>query len=104
MAATLPFAWKTPDPAGFALLVGAGLFGGLGQVCNTFAYARAQPSLLGPFDYLGMVWAVALGATLFDDWPDATVLAGAAIVISSGLAIAWRERRLGLQKARIRSE
>ena len=60
--------------------------------------------LLGPFDYLGMVWAVALGATLFDDWPDATVLAGAAIVISSGLAIAWRERRLGLQKARIRSE
>ncbi len=103
-AATLPFAWKTPDPAGFALLVGAGLFGGLGQVCNTFAYARAQPSLLGPFDYLGMVWAVALGATLFDDWPDATVLAGAAIVISSGLAIAWRERRLGLQKARIRSE
>ena len=102
-AATLPFAWKTPDTQGLVLLIASGVFGGLGQVCNTFAYARAQPSLLGPFDYLGLIWAVTLGAAIFDQWPDWTVWVGAVIVVGSGLVIAWRERRLGLQKQRIQS-
>ena len=102
-AATLPFAWKTPDLHGLLLLIASGVFGGLGQVCNTFAYARAQPSLLGPFDYLGLIWAVALGVAIFDEWPDWSVWIGAVIVVGSGLIIAWRERRLGLQKQRIQS-
>lgn len=102
-ALTLPFAWKTPDTNGLLLLIASGVFGGLGQVCNTFAYARAQPSLLGPFDYLGLIWAVTLGVIIFDQWPDWTVWVGAVIVVTSGLVIAWRERHLGLQKARIQS-
>lgn len=102
-AATLPFAWKTPDLHGMLLLIASGVFGGLGQVCNTFAYARAQPSLLGPFDYLGLIWAVTLGVAIFDEWPDWTVWVGAVIVVGSGLVIAWRERQLGLQKQRIQS-
>jgi drug/metabolite transporter (DMT)-like permease len=102
-ALTLPFAWRTPDGWDLALLILSGLFGGLGQVCNTFAYTKAQPSLLGPFDYLGLIWAVILGVVLFSQWPDATVWAGAIIVVASGVVIAIRERRLGLQKARIQS-
>ena len=44
-----------------------------------------------------------LGAAIFDQWPDWTVWVGAVIVVGSGLVIAWRERRLGLQKQRIQS-
>ncbi len=102
-AATLPFAWKTPDTYGLILLIASGVFGGLAQVCNTFAYAKAQPSLLGPFDYTGLIWAVILGVAIFDDWPDWTVWVGAVIIVGSGLVIAWRERQLGLQKQRIQS-
>lgn len=102
-AATLPFAWQTPTWHDLLLLVLSGVFGGLGQVCNTFSYARAQPSMLGPFDYLGLVWAVVLGMVLFDQFPDATTWVGAVVVIASGVVIAWRERALGLQKARITS-
>lgn len=102
-ALTLPFAWRTPDTHDLILLILSGVFGGIGQVCNTFAYARAAPSLLGPFDYLGLVWAVGLGMILFDQFPDALTWVGAIIVIASGVVIAWRERRLGLQKARIAS-
>lgn len=102
-ALTLPFAWRTPGGWDLVLLLLSGLFGGLGQVCNTFAYSKAQPSLLGPFDYLGLIWAVALGAALFRDWPDVTVWAGAAIVVVSGIIIALREHRLHLGKARIES-
>ena len=102
-AASLPFAWRTPEFWPAVLLIASGLFGGIGQVCNTFAYARAQPSLLGPFDYLGIIWAVALGAALFDQWPDITVWIGGTIIVVSGVVIAVRERQLGLQKARIPS-
>ncbi len=102
-AATLPFAWRTPDLPGLGLLTLSGLLGGLGQIFNTFAYTRAQPSLLGPFDYVAMIWAVGFGVLLFDEWPDAYVWAGAVLVIASGLVIAWRERARGLQKARAQS-
>lgn len=102
-AMTLPFAWKSPDGWSLALLIASGVFGGLGQVCNTFSYARAQPSMLGPFDYLGLIWATALGVLLFDEWPDATVWAGAAVIVASGVVIAIREGRHGLQKPRIPS-
>ncbi|MBL9010290.1 MAG: DMT family transporter [Alphaproteobacteria bacterium] len=102
-ALTLPFAWKTPEGWSLALLIASGVFGGLGQVCNTFAYARAQPSMLGPFDYMGLIWATALGVLLFGEWPDATVWAGAAVIVASGVVIAVREGRHGLQKPRIPS-
>jgi drug/metabolite transporter (DMT)-like permease len=102
-ALSLPFAWRTPEFWPAVLLIASGVFGGLGQVCNTFAYARGQPSLLGPFDYIGILWAVTLGAVLFDQWPDATVWIGGAIIVASGVVIAVRERQLGLQKARVPS-
>jgi len=77
-----------------ALLVTCGVMGGLGQLCMTYSYRYAEPSLLAPFDYAAMVWAVALGWFVFAEVPERIVLAGAGIVIVSGLYIVWRERRL----------
>ncbi len=77
-----------------ALLVTCGVMGGLGQLCMTYSYRYAEPSLLAPFDYAAMVWAVALGFFFFNEVPERIVLAGAGVVIVSGLYIVWRERRL----------
>jgi drug/metabolite transporter (DMT)-like permease len=74
-------------------LILAGLLGGIGQICMTYSYRYAEPSLLAPFDYVAMVWAVVLGYALFGDVPATLVLAGAAIVVAAGLYIVWRERR-----------
>lgn len=95
---SLPFAFRMPDGFELALLIGSGIFGGLGQIGNTFAYSHAQPSMLGPFDYLAMIWAVAFGAILFSEWPDAYVWTGASIVIAAGLVIGWREHVKGLDR------
>jgi drug/metabolite transporter (DMT)-like permease len=103
-AATLPFAWVALTGQQLGLLVLSGFLGGLGQIFNTFAYGRAQPSLLGPFDYAAMLWAILFGVALFAEWPDAWTWTGSGIVIAAGLVIALRERHLGLQKARVRSE
>lgn len=74
-------------------LVLCGLFGGTGQLLMTYSYRYGEPSLLAPFDYVSMVWAMALGWFVFGEMPEAMVLAGAGVVIVSGLFIAWREHR-----------
>ena len=74
-------------------LVSCGLFGGVGQVLMTYCYRYGEPSLLAPFDYTAMVWAMLLGWFVLGEHPEAMVLTGAAVVIASGLLIAWREYR-----------
>jgi drug/metabolite transporter (DMT)-like permease len=87
--------WHVPlMPKMMTWLVIAGLLGGVGQICMTYSYRYAEPSLLAPFDYVSMVWAVLLGFVFFAEIPDRLVLAGATVVVASGLFIAWRERRL----------
>ncbi len=76
------------------VLVLCGLLGGIGQICMTFSYRYAEPSMLAPFDYTSMIWAVALGYVVFAEVPQALVMLGAAIVIAAGLFIVWREHRL----------
>jgi drug/metabolite transporter (DMT)-like permease len=75
-------------------LVLCGVLGGVGQVCMTYCYRYAEPSLLAPFDYAAMIWAMALGYFIFAEIPEINVLVGAAVVIVSSLYIVWRERRL----------
>lgn len=72
-------------------LVSCGVSGGLGQILMTYSYRYGEPSLLAPFDYTAMVWAMLLGWFVLGEHPEAMVLAGSAIVIGSGLLIAWRE-------------
>jgi drug/metabolite transporter (DMT)-like permease len=90
---TLLWDWKTPSWPALAWLVLCGLLGGVGQLCMTFSYRYAEPSLLAPFDYVAMVWAVALGYFVLGEIPQPLVMLGAAIVVAAGLFIVWRERR-----------
>lgn len=99
---TLPFGWVLPQPSVAARLVLAGLAGGVGQVLLTSSYRHAPASVVAPFEYASMILALAAGYFLFGERPTAVVLVGASIVIAAGLAIIWRERRLGLERARQR--
>ncbi|MBV8800586.1 MAG: DMT family transporter [Alphaproteobacteria bacterium] len=91
--------WTTPNLAGAAWLMLAGVLGGIGQLCMTFSYRYAAPSLLAPFDYVAMVWAVALGFFILGEVPERMVMLGAAVVVGAGLFIIWRERRQHLASA-----
>jgi drug/metabolite transporter (DMT)-like permease len=93
------WSWKTPDWEALAWLVLAGLLGGVGQLCMTFCYRYAEPSLLAPFDYVAMVWAVALGFFLLGEVPKPLVMMGAGVVVLAGLFIVWRERQQHLARA-----
>jgi drug/metabolite transporter (DMT)-like permease len=86
--------WVTPTGADLVWLVVCGIVGGIGQICMTYSYRYAEPSLLAPFDCVAMVWAVALGYFVLGEVPKPLVMAGAGVVVAAGLFIVWRERRL----------
>jgi drug/metabolite transporter (DMT)-like permease len=89
----LPFVWTTPtDPLVIALMVGAGAIGSVGHYLLIAAHRLAPAAVLAPFIYTGIVSAIALGFLVFGNLPNRWTLAGAAIVIGSGLYIFHRER------------
>ncbi len=99
--ATAPFfGWVRPGVADAAMLVGAGICGGIGQVTMTQSFRYADASLIAPFDYVSMIWALIASLLVFSTWPTATMLFGTAIVISAGLFVIYREHRLGIERTR----
>jgi drug/metabolite transporter (DMT)-like permease len=90
-AVTMFWEHITLEPMALVWLVLCGIFGGIGQVCMTYSYRYAEPSLLAPFDYTALIWAAGLGYVVFAEIPQRIVLGGAGLVIVSGLYIVWRE-------------
>jgi drug/metabolite transporter (DMT)-like permease len=94
------WAWVAPSAREALLLVLTGIMGGFGQIFLTESYRRAPASLVAPFDYTGMIFAIAWGYFLFSDIPDDLILIGAAIVSAAGIFVILRERQLGIDRAR----
>lgn len=99
---TIPFGWVWPTPREAVTLIAAGLLGGAGQILLTSAYREADASLVAPFDYASMIFALAIGWFAFSEMPTWSMLGGATLIILAGIMIIWRERRLGLERARQR--
>jgi drug/metabolite transporter (DMT)-like permease len=102
--ATWPFGWVTPTWLEFVALVTIGVFGGLAHILLTESYRLAPASLVAPFDYTSMLWALLLGFLVFHEVPSALVFVGAGIIAAAGLFVIWRERQLALQRARAAAE
>lgn len=100
---TLPLGWVLPTPQEALFLIAAGLFGGVAQIFLTSGYRFAEAGLLAPFDYISMIFALLIGWFIFAEAPTGSMLAGAALIIGSGIVIVWRERRLGLKRGKARS-
>jgi drug/metabolite transporter (DMT)-like permease len=95
---TAMFGWRMPDFGDFVLMVCVGIVGGIGQILLTQSYRYADASLVAPFEYTTMVWALLIGWFVFGDLPRPIVILGAAIVALAGLFVIWRERQLGIQR------
>lgn len=99
---TLPFAWVTPTPGQFAMLVGAGITGGIAQILLTESYRHADMSVVAPFEYTSLVLSIAVGYFLFQDIPTVEMLIGGLIVVGAGIFIIYREHRLGIDTNKAR--
>jgi drug/metabolite transporter (DMT)-like permease len=95
MLPVIPFVWQTPQNWWQALLlIATGAFGSFGHFLLISAHRLAPASVLSPFIYTQMVGVVILGYLVFDHVPNEWTIAGAAVVIGSGLYLLYRERKL----------
>ena len=100
MLPVIPFVWRPPETWVIGLmLLGTGVLGSLGHYFLIAGHRLAPASLLAPFVYTQLLWVVILGYLVFDHVPTAWTMAGASMVVSSGLYMLWRERRLGKSTA-----
>jgi drug/metabolite transporter (DMT)-like permease len=90
----VPFVWEWPPTLlDWLLMVAVGGFGAIGHWFLILAHRQAPAAIVAPFVYTELVWVVLLGWLIFADVPSEWTLAGAAIVIGSGLYLLYREQQ-----------
>ena len=92
----LPFAWVAPQTGDWMLMAVMGLVSAAGHYCVILASESAPTPLLAPLAYVEIISATLLGYFIFADLPDRMTWIGIAIIVASGIVIAWREKVRGI--------
>jgi drug/metabolite transporter (DMT)-like permease len=93
-AMTFPFDWKPLTWTALALFVANGLVNGSAHFLIIESLRLAQASVVSPFKYSILIWAVLFGYLFWGHVPDAWIAIGAIPVVASGLYILRREQKL----------
>lgn len=100
-----PFeAWRWPDGDVVALMMLAGLALVAAYAFIVIGMRAGEVAVVGPFRYSVILWALLAGIAVWGQWPDATALAGIAIVTAAGVYAFHRERAGRSRDAAIRPE
>ena len=84
--------WVTMSLKDAPLLLGLALSGFIGQLAITEAFAKGDASSVAPFEYTALACAVGLDWLLWQTLPDGWTMAGAAIIIGSGMYLIRHEK------------
>jgi drug/metabolite transporter (DMT)-like permease len=90
-----PFGWVMPSLGDVALLALLGVVAQAAHMCVNRSLKLAPASVVVPYQYTLIVWAVVLGYLVFGDVPEAMMLVGAGIIVAAGLFIFLREQARG---------
>lgn len=90
--ASIPFGWVAVDGGQVGWMAIAGVIIAVSFFSYVIAIRIGELSLVAPIQYVIILWAVAYGWLIWDEIPNARALAGATIIIASGLLILHRER------------
>jgi drug/metabolite transporter (DMT)-like permease len=93
-----PIGWVTPDLGSVALFAVAGCISVSALLCVNRSLKLAPASVVVPYQYSMIVWAVMFGYAVFGDVPSPATILGAAVIIGAGLYIFLRERALGREE------
>jgi drug/metabolite transporter (DMT)-like permease len=95
------FNWVPPTTGSLALFVAAGCISVAALFCVNRSLKLAPASVVVPYQYSMIVWAVIFGLVVFGDVPSAATIIGASIIIGAGLYIFLRERDLGRRDTQV---
>ena len=95
------FVWTNPSIHMWVLLVVIGLVGTTGQLGLAESLKRADATFVLPFDFLRLIWAAIFGYALFSEVPDFYTWVGGAVIFSSAIYLAFRERQKSGKPVRV---
>lgn len=93
LGAPLYWGGPTPDALQALMIASLGIYGGTGHFLLIRAFRHAPATVLSPFLYVQLIWAVLLGWLVYDHWPDGLTLVGMGIIAASSVALALTQRR-----------
>ena len=93
-AASLATDWQPVSGKAAMQLAAASVLVIGGYVFSVSAMRTGEIAVIAPFRYTSLLWALLLGLFVFAEWPSALTLAGAAIVVATGVYTFYRERRI----------
>ncbi|PIV76405.1 MAG: EamA family transporter [Rhodobacteraceae bacterium CG17_big_fil_post_rev_8_21_14_2_50_65_11] len=76
------------------LIAGAAVFIVGGYLFSIMVMRVGEIGFVAPFRYTALIWALLLGWLVFGDWPSWLTLAGASIVVITGIFTLYRERMM----------
>ena len=89
---SISFFYWIPINLNFILLfIGVGVFYSLGLYLQIIALSKARASMVQPFHYTLIFWAIIFGFIFYNDVPDLFTITGATIIASSGIYIFFKK-------------
>ena len=79
--------WTPISSSSYILFLGIGIFFSLGLYLQIIALSKARASIIQPFHYTLIFWAIVFGYFLYDDVPDFFTIIGAIIITISGIFV-----------------
>ena len=76
--------WQPLTLNSYFLFTGIGIFFSMGIYFQIIALSKARASIIQPFHYTLIFWAIILGYLVYDDLPDIPTIVGAIIIAASG--------------------
>ena len=87
MTFIIPFYWQPMQLSSYFLFIGVGIFFSIGIYFQIIALSYTRASVVQPFHYTLILWAIILGFIFYNDIPDSTTLIGAIIITISGIFV-----------------
>jgi len=84
--------WRAVQAGDWWVIAGVGGVGALAQYAITEAFRLGEASVIAPLEYTALVWGLGIDIVLWQSFPDAITVLGAAIIVGSGLYLLRRER------------
>ena len=91
-ALAAPFAWVHPSPLELGGLFLLGIVSMAGMLCVNRSLKLAPASIVAPYQYTLIIWAIVLGYLAFGDIVEFWTLVGAGMICAAGLILLVLER------------
>lgn len=90
----MPLVWIPVDLWGLVMIGALGILAVCGHFCIVLAFTHSQASLVAPFEYTSLIWAILIEGVIWQYFPGLNTLMGATLIITAGLYVIYRENKL----------